>query len=205
MGTEDTKKAAGLVELLEQPSLPVAVRGYDRAATDRLHAQVLEGLRVVLQQHAAALSRARDLERRLTEGQEREEAVTEALVVATQIRAESEREGREIKAKYAREGEAVVDEARQKAEGIVRDAELEAERIVDGARQKVRGFEQQIRDAEQLAVDARARVTSFLESLLLEVGEPGDQGSPADDLLARSAVVTADAGAAHLPVRVDGT
>ena len=138
-------------------------------------------------EHAAALSRVGELERRIEAGQEREEAVTEALVVATQIRAESEREGKEIKAKHARDGEAIEGEAKQRAEEIVRDAEVEAERIVEDAQQTVRGFEHELRNAEQLAVDARARITGFLESLLAEVEQRGgEHGSAVDDLFMRA-------------------
>jgi cell division septum initiation protein DivIVA len=187
MGAEGITGEDALLALLSNRSLPTAVRGYDRAATDRLFDQLEQAVKERVRQHADALSRVGELERRIADGQEREEAVTEALVVATQIRAESEREGREITAKHARDGEAIEAEAKQRAEGIVRDAEVESERIVEDARQTARGFEHEIRDAEQMAVDARARVTGFLESLLAEVEQRGgDRGSAVDDLFMRA-------------------
>lgn len=182
MGPEGITGEDGLLELLSNRSLPIAVRGYDRAATDRLFDQLEQAVRERVRQHADALSRVGELERRIADGQEREEAVTEALVVATQIRAASEREGQEIKANYARDAVATEDEARQRAEGIVRDAETEAERIVEDARQKVLGLEQDIRNAEQMAIDARTRVSAFLEALLAEVEQNGKRDSAVDDL-----------------------
>lgn len=176
------KDADGLVELLKDRSLPTAVRGYDREATDRLVSELKSGLQEAVRRGEANRARADELERRIAENQEREEAVTEALVVASQIRTASEREGQDLKAQYAREGEAIEEGARQRAEEIVRDAEIEAGRMVDDARQKVREFEQDIRSAEQLAVQARARVSAFLESLLAEVEQDGERDSAVDDL-----------------------
>ncbi len=133
------------------------------------------------------------LERRISEGQEREEAVTEALVVATQIKTDSEREGQGIKDTYRREGEAMTEEARQKAGEIVREAEAQAESMLQGARLKMHGFQQEIRDTEQLAVEARGRLRGFLESLLAEIEPRGSAlESAVDDLLARAGQLTAD-------------
>jgi cell division septum initiation protein DivIVA len=177
---------AGLLQLLSNRSLPVVVRGYDREATDRLFGQLEQAIGDQGRQHSDALARIAELERRIADGQEREEAVTEALVVATQIRAESEREARELKAKHARDGEAIEDAATQRAEGIVTEAEAEAKRIVEGARETVRGFEEEVRNAEQMAIDARARVSAFLEWLLAEVEQHGERDSAADDLFAEA-------------------
>jgi cell division septum initiation protein DivIVA len=191
MGDEDNKKAAELVELLERRSLPASVRGYDREATDRLLAQLDEGLKAVLQQQAAALSRASDLERRLSEGHEREEAVTEALVVATQIRADSEREAKELKERYAQEGEGIKQEAQRRADEILRDAESQAQSIVGEAKANAHAFDQRIRDAQELAERIRAHLTSFLRSMLEEVDRRNEESaSIVGDLLGRTAETT---------------
>jgi cell division septum initiation protein DivIVA len=185
--------ANDLIQRLRGRSLPIAVRGYEREATDRLLADVEQGLEATLSSHASTLSRLGDLERRVSEGQEREEAVTEALVVATQIKAESERQGQEIKEKYLREGEAIVEEARQKAEEIQREAEAQAVTIVEDARSKADGFEHDIRQTEQLAVEARARLRGFLQSLLAELEPRGAAADTAvDDLLARASRANGD-------------
>ena len=132
-----------LVQLLTNRALPVARKGYDRDATDRLLDQLEEGLKATLRRHDEAVSRVGELERRLEEGHEREEAVTEALVVATQIRADSEREAEELKAKYLREAEAMKDEVKQEADEILKEGEelkakylREAEAMKDKVKQE---------------------------------------------------------------------
>jgi transcriptional regulator with XRE-family HTH domain len=145
-----------------------------------------ESLKSVLSKHNDAKARV-ELDKRFAEVREREKAITEALVVASRVRVESEREGKELKVKYAREAESMKVEAKRKAEETVRAAEAAAEEILEDARAKARGFEQEIRDAEQLTAQTRARLTSFLESLLAEIERYGaDLGPPADDLLARA-------------------
>lgn len=182
-----------LIQLLRDRSLPIAMRGYEREATDRLLADIEQRLEATLRSQASALARVAELERRISEGQEREEAVTEALVVATQIKTDSEREGQGIKDTYRREGEAMTEEARQKAGEIVREAEAQAESMLQEARLKMHGFQQEIRDTEQLAVEARGRLRGFLESLLAEIEPRGSAlESAVDDLLARAGQLTSD-------------
>jgi len=183
----------GVLQLLSNRSLPVGMRGYEREATDQLLSQVEEAFRETLRQHAAAVSRADELERRIADGREREEAVTDALVVATQIRSDSEREGKEIKARYLQEAEAEADASRQRAAQAIRDAESQAEGILEEARSKVRGFQQEIRQAEQLAGQARTRLKDFLESMLAEIEPRGSAlESAVDDLLARAGQLSSD-------------
>jgi cell division initiation protein len=187
VATEGSNGIASLLALLGNRSLPVVRRGYDQETTDRLLSQLEAGIQQAVGQRASLLARVGELEQRIAEGQEREEAVTEALVVATQIRSDSERAGKEIEAKYQREAEAMESGAREKADAIVRDAESQAERILEDSRLKVRVFEQEIRDAERLAHQARARLTVFLKSLLTEIERRGtDLGSAVDDLIARA-------------------
>jgi cell division septum initiation protein DivIVA len=183
--------AAELIELLEQRSLPAAVRGYDRAATDRLLAQFDEGLKVVLQQQAAAQLRLSDLERRIAERQDREEAVTEALVLATQIRADSEREGKELRDKYTSEAEAIKDEAQRRADEILKEAEASARSIIGDAETNAHEFDQRIRDAEELAQRIRAHLTGFLRTMVEEVDRRNEESaSIVGDLLARAGETT---------------
>jgi hypothetical protein len=124
----------------------------------------------------------------------------EALLVASRVRAESEREAKELKAEYEREAEFATAESKRQADEIVRgaeaEAEAEAEKMLEDARLKVRGFEQEIRDAEQLAVEAPARIAAFLESLLAELDPDGTGlGSPVDELVTRIGEATkADPG-----------
>jgi cell division septum initiation protein DivIVA len=197
--TESEKtRAAELAELLEQRSLPQAVRGYDRAATDRLLAQLDEGLKFVLQQQTATQSRMSDLERRIAEGQDREEAVTEALVLATQIRGESEREAKEIRERYVSEGEGIKEEAQRRADAVLReadtraqailgDAEAKAHTLVGEAEANAHAFDQQIRDAQELAQRIRAHLTGFLQSMLDEVDRRNEESaSIVGDLLAQA-------------------
>jgi cell division septum initiation protein DivIVA len=194
----ENTRAAELSELLEQRSLPTAVRGYDRAATDRLLAQLDEGLKAVLRQQAATQSRMSDLERRLAEGQDREEAVAEALVLATQIRGESEREAKEIRERYESEAEGIKDEAQRRAESVLREADSRAQSIVGEAEAKAHAvigeaeanahaFDQQIRDAQELAQRIRAHLATFLRSMLDEVDRRNEESaSIVGDLLAQA-------------------
>jgi len=185
--------ASELTRLLKDRSLPEAKRGYDKAATDELLGRLEQGIEATLRDHAAALERVGALERRIAEGQEREEAVTEALVVATQIKADSEREAEEVKAKRLRDAEEEAAQVHQRAAETLKEAEAQAESILDDARLKVRGFQQEIRDTEQLAIDARNRLRAFLESLLAELDPRGAElESAVDDLLARAGQVKPD-------------
>ena len=190
MATDDPTK------LIKELSLPTALRGYDRAATDRFLSDLEDSVTAVLTERNEAQARVAELEKQIAEGREHEKEITEALLVASRVRAESEREGKELKAEYEREAESATAESKRQADEIVRGAEAEAEKMLEDARLKVRGFEQEIRDAEQLAVEARARIAAFLESLLAELDPDGTGlGSPVDELLTRiGEAVKADPG-----------
>jgi cell division septum initiation protein DivIVA len=147
-------------------SLPTARKGYDRAATEELVGALKGSL-------AAAQARVAELERTLDENREREQEITEALVVAARVRAESEREADELKAR----------------------ARAEADAIVEEARAKTSGFEREARDAEELAERARAKLTAFLQTLLARIGPQGSGlGSPVEDLLTRASQAAHSAG-----------
>jgi cell division septum initiation protein DivIVA len=176
-----------ITKLLKERSLPVALRGYDRKATDDLLNKVEAGLKSLLSEHSDAQARVIGMEKRVAEARKREEAVTEALAVAARVRADSEREGNEIKAKYVREAESIATEGKRKADEALRAAQAQAEKIFEDARLRARGLEQEIRDAEQIAERTLARLTSFLESLLGDIERRGaDLAAAVDDLFARA-------------------
>jgi cell division septum initiation protein DivIVA len=176
-----------ITKLLKERSLPVVMRGYDRKATDDLLNKVEAGLKSLLSEHSDAQARVIGMEKRVAEARKREEAVTEALSVAARVRADSEREGNEIKSKYVREAESIAAEGKRKADEALRAAQAQAEKIFEDARLRARGLEQEIRDAEQIAERTRARLTSFLESLLGDIEHRGaDLAAAVDDLFARA-------------------
>ena len=176
-----------LASVFEEHSLPVVLRGYDRGMTDELLSKVEASLKAVLVENGAARARIEQLERRIAEGRENEQAITEALVVAARVRGESEREGKEIKAEYVREAEALKAAGKQEADEILKEAEAEAAKILEDARLKARGLEEEVRDAEEYAEQARSRLRAYLESLLAEIEPRGAKVLAAvDDLSERA-------------------
>ena len=160
-------------EVGNEISLPTARKGYDRAATDELVGRLKGSLAAALSERDQAQARVAELERTLDENREREQEITEALVVAARVRAESEREADELKAQ----------------------ARAEADAIVEEARAKTSGFEREARDAEELAERARAKLTAFLQTLLARIGPQGSGlGSPVEDLLTRASQAADSAG-----------
>jgi cell division septum initiation protein DivIVA len=210
-----------------EAALPTVRRGYDREATDELLSALRGNLATANIERDEARKRVDDLEQQLAGSRMRESEITEALLVASRVRDDAEREGTELKARYEQEAEATlsaseqkaaetvaaaeqeaeatrteaqaalaaseqkaeetVAAAEEKAQAILAAAEVEAEKVVGDAKLRIRGLEQEVRDAEQVAVDARARVTALLESLLAEVERRGTEPDSAfDDLLARA-------------------
>ena len=164
------------IKLIDERSLPIAFRGYDRKATDGLFDELKTILTTLLSERGVAQARVEELESRLPAVQEKEKEITEALIVASRVRADSEREGKELKAKYERE-----------AEARLQAAAAEAEKILGEAKSRAHAFEQQARDAEQLGVRAREQLTTFLESLLTEIERRGtDLGSAVQELVERA-------------------
>lgn len=161
------------IEAGNETQLPTARKGYDRAATDELVGQLKASLSAALSQRNQAQARVAELEQQLTDNREREKEITEALLVASRVRSQSEQEAEEIKSQ----------------------ARAEAESIVEEARAKTSGFERQAREAEELAVRARAKLSAFLETLLAKVGaHGGGLDSPVDELLTRATEAADHAG-----------
>jgi len=161
------------IEAGNETQLPTSRKGYDRAATDELVGQLKASLSAALSQRNQAQARVAELEQQLTDNQEREKEITEALVVASRVRSDSEREAEELKAQARSEADAIVEEARANTSR----------------------FEREAREAEELAERARAKLTAFLQSLLAKIGQQGSGlGSPADDLLSRASQEADNAG-----------
>ncbi len=156
------------ITLIEKHSLPTAMRGYDKAATDKLLDELKASLQTLITERNAGQARVQEFESRVSSLEQREKEITEALVVASRVREQSEQE------------------SKAKAEERIHEANAEAERIMSEARSSASRFEQEARDIEQLAVRARQQLTSFLESLLSEIERRGsDIGSVVHDLVSR--------------------
>jgi cell division septum initiation protein DivIVA len=176
-----------LERLLEERSLPGAMRGYDRAATDALLERIEAGVASLLADRERMRAQLTDLEQEVAEKHEREQAISDALVAATRIRSDSERDAREAKAGSARATKVAAAEAETRAAGIVREAEVRAGRIVEEARLQASELEQELHGTARLAEQVRDRLTLFLESLLAQVQHPGSEfGSAVDELTART-------------------
>ncbi len=156
------------ITLIEQRSLPTSMRGYDKAATDKLLEQLKASLQTLLGERNAAQARVQEFEGRVASIEQREKEIAEALIVAARVREQSEQEGA------------------AKAEEKIHEAQAEAERLLAHARSSASRFEHEARDAEQLAVRARQQLTSFLEGVLGEIERRGsDLGSVVHDLVSR--------------------
>lgn len=90
---------------IQTSDLPVALRGYDRTATDRLLRQVAENYEEIWLERKGLLEQVERLESEIAQLNERERHVGEALLAA-------ERAANEIRTKSQRDAEALVAEAR---------------------------------------------------------------------------------------------
>jgi cell division initiation protein len=153
------------IKLLQERSLPVARKGYERAATDELLDRLEARLSSILAEYGRVKGRLAELEAKIAQGREHEKEIMHALLLASRVQAESE----------------------EQAQEIVRAARAEAEKLVADAKHAARAVEQQTRDAEALAAQAQARVTAFLGSLLNAIERRGaDFDAAVDELLARA-------------------
>jgi cell division septum initiation protein DivIVA len=153
------------IKLLRDRSLPVARKGYERAATDELLFELEASLTSILAECARVQSRLAELEKKMSDYRSREQELMQALLLASRVRIESEHE----------------------AEEIVKAAAVDAERLLEDARSKVLGFEEKTRNAEALAARAHARLSEFLHELLASIERSGpDLDSAVDELLVRA-------------------
>jgi cell division septum initiation protein DivIVA len=155
------------IKLLKERALPVSRKGYDRAATDELLHELEVSLSSILAEYARVQSRLAELERKMGDHRSREQEILHALLLASRVRTESEHE----------------------AEEIVAAANADAKQLIEEARSQVRGFEEQIREAEAQAARAQAKVTEYLEELLASIERrTPDLDSAVEELLARAGV-----------------
>jgi cell division septum initiation protein DivIVA len=172
--------------------LPVGFRGYDRASTDALLAQ-LEGLNSGLTRERAELVQQVDeLKVNLEDYRRRSEAVADALVTAQRMaidlrasaEAEIEEQRREVdgllaigEAELAEqrrelegEREKLVDtgneiraEAREEATEIVREARIRADRLIDEVLDALRVYEG---STDEFLADSRNQLVSLVRDLI---------------------------------------
>ena len=153
------------IKLLQERSLPLARKGYERGATDELLDKLEASLRSILAEYGRVRGRLAELEAKVAQGRGHEKEIMQALLLASRVQAESE----------------------AKAEEIVRAARAEAEKLVEEANENVRMLEQRTADAEAMATEAQIRVTTFLESLLGALEQRGaDFDSAVHELLVRA-------------------
>src|SRR5689334_23210334 len=110
----------------EDRAFPVVFRGYDRKAVEGKFAELKNAFAALSSERDAAKARVQELEERFEALEQREKEITDALVVASRVRADSER-----------------------------DAKAEAEKILSDARSRMSALEQEVRDTEQLAARTR--------------------------------------------------
>jgi cell division septum initiation protein DivIVA len=169
------------IKLLNDRSLPIARKGYERAATDRLLSELEASLTSILAEYARVQSRVAELEKHMSDQRSREQEIMQALLLASRVRVESEHE----------------------AEEIVTAAAVDAERLLEEARSKVHAFEEETRNAEALAAQARARLTEFLQELLVSIERRRpDLDSAVDELLVRAGAADGQAASEIEPAPV---
>lgn len=158
--------------------LPLALRGYERAATDKLLSEVSSDYEQIWKERKTLGEQVRELEAELGSLRERERLVSEALISAQ------------------READATRQSAREEAATIVAEGRLTAEALVSEAGRERDGLEALVERLRGLAdrtrVDLAAFLSGTLERLHAESDPPGDGPDPArslvDDLAARSNV-----------------
>jgi cell division initiation protein len=149
--------AGDVAKLIRERSLPVSFRGYDRAATDAFLGEIEKAVDALLSELGAGNARMAALEQHLADGEAKEQEITNALVIAGRVRADSERD------------------AKERADEIVRAAQAKADQVVEDARLKAAELKRELHETGALAERARARLKSFLQSLLAEVGRPAGE------------------------------
>jgi cell division septum initiation protein DivIVA len=148
--------------------LPVVRRGYERAATDAMVGDLHARLASALAERDEARGRVIQLEQHLAEANVRKQAVADALVLASRVRAEHERETKEL-----------LSESLQQAEEILRRARVEAECIVETAGLRSSNLERELRAAGQLADSTRTHLARFVQSLRRLDGATSPEGGGA--------------------------
>jgi cell division septum initiation protein DivIVA len=185
--------------------LPVGFRGYDRASTDALVANLVERSAVLTRERDDLRQQVSDLTGDVEEYRKRSDAVADALVTAQRmaldLRANAEAEIAEQKREIdglrasievdlaereraiAAEREKLVDvgneirsEARADATEIVREARIRADRLIDEVLDALRVYED---DADGFLSESRTRLVSLVRELIERI--PGSAPSVPDE------------------------
>jgi DivIVA domain-containing protein len=113
-----------------------SLRGYDPASVDEFRQQIANEVERLLRERVQMEERLQSLREQLKTFREREKALNEALVVAQQLRADTEQSAR-------READLVLREARAQADQIVqeaRGAEQAVRRDMEGAQRQFTAY-----------------------------------------------------------------
>ena len=205
--------------------LPVGFRGYDRASTDALVAQLAERNAALTRERDDLRQQITDLTGDVEEYRKRSEAVADALVTAQRIaldlranaeaeiaeqkrevdgfRAEAEAEIAELHRELDAEREKLVDtgneiraEARADATEIVREARIRADRLIDEVLDALRAYED---DADGFLSESRTRLVSLVRELIDRI--PGTAPAvPEEPVEVDTEIVAEGDGDGHAPV-----
>jgi DivIVA domain-containing protein len=127
------------------------LRGYDQAAVEEFRERVASELERLLREKAVADEQVRNFREQLKSFRERENALSEALVGAEQLRDDTEQH------------------AQRKAESILREAQIEAEANLNDARQAEQAVLRDIEAAQRQLASYLASFRVLLERNLAEV------------------------------------
>lgn len=127
------------------------LRGYDPAGVEDFRARVAEEVERLLRERAVLEERLQSFREQLKAFREREKALNEALIVAQQLRAETE------------------EAAKREAELLLREARAEADRILSEARAAEQGVRRDIEAAQRHFTAYLASFRTLLERYLSEV------------------------------------
>jgi cell division initiation protein len=133
---------------IREVKLARGLRGYDRAAAQRLLEEVVSSYEATANERDELRTELERLQAELVEFRELERLLRDTLVLA-------QRSGEEIKAQARLEAEAAIDEAEARARTIVGDAETSSIRLRD-----------EIQRLEEEERDVRTRFAEFLRQAL---------------------------------------
>ena len=159
-----------LSDLLTGSTLPLRFRGYDRKTTDDLLREIESSYRVLLAERDearasldSAQQRVVELEHKVARHREHTQAISDALVAATQMKVEAEEAARAIKGEAKRAAAAIRRRAEQDADSIVREAESRAQAVVDEVEI---GYRRSGKPKPKELGDAKERLATLMRDLL---------------------------------------
>jgi cell division septum initiation protein DivIVA len=172
-----------------QPELPVAFRGYDRAATNAVLAKLEQTYAVLTRERDELRAHVGQLMRDLEEHQARSQAVGDALVTAQQAaaglraaaEADVERERQELaeeRGKLVEEGATIRAEARREATEIVREARIRSDRLIGAV---VAALEEYQRETDTFVSGTRERLVALVQEVLSRMPGSAPDFGPAPE------------------------